>query len=52
MRNERARYEISMNGVPHSYRSRTDIAIQTGRFVKSRNPNSVTTLKGHREREQ
>jgi hypothetical protein len=41
----RAQYEISIDGVPRSYRDRQDIAIQTARFLKSRNPHSVVKLK-------
>ena len=40
-----AQYEISIDGVPRSYRDRRDIALQTARFLKSRNPHSVVKLK-------
>ena len=43
--NPRAQYQISIDGVPRSYRDRQDIALQTARFLKSRNPNSTVTLK-------
>ena len=33
-----AQYEISIDGVPRTYRDRQDIALQTARFLKSRNP--------------
>jgi hypothetical protein len=31
--------------VPRSYRDRKDIAVESARFLKSRNPNSVVKLK-------
>ena len=34
--NQGAQYEISIDGVPRSYRDRQDIALQTARFLKSR----------------
>jgi hypothetical protein len=40
--NHGAQYEISIDGVPRSYRDRQDIALQTARLVKSKNPNSVS----------
>ena len=40
-----AQYEISIDGIPRTYRDREDIALQTARFLKSRNPNSVVKLK-------
>ena len=43
-----AQYEISIDGVPRTYRDRQDIALQTARFLKSRNPNSVVKLKDFR----
>ena len=43
--NQGAQYEISIDGVPRTYRDQQDIAIQTARFLKSRNPNSVVKLK-------
>ena len=43
--NQGAQYEISIDGVPRSYRDRQDIALQTARFLKSRNPHSVVKLK-------
>jgi hypothetical protein len=38
-------YEISIDGIPRTYRDREDIALQTARFLKSRNPQSVVKLK-------
>ena len=38
-----AQYEISIDGIPRTYRDRQDIALQTAR--KSRNPHSVVKLK-------
>ena len=43
--NSGTQYEISVDGVPRSYRDRQDIALQTARFLKSKNPNSVVKLK-------
>ena len=40
-----AQYQISVDGVPRTYRDRQDIALQAARFLKSRNPNSTVTLK-------
>jgi len=42
--NQGAQYEISIDGVPRTYRDRQDIALQTARLLKSRNPNSVVKL--------
>jgi hypothetical protein len=42
--NEGAQYEISVDGVSRTYRDRQDIALQTARLLKSRNPNSVVKL--------
>jgi hypothetical protein len=38
-------FEISIDGVPHSYRDRKDIALASAKFLKSRNPTSVVKLK-------
>ena len=43
--NSGTQFEISIDGVPRSYRDRQDIALQTARFLKSKNPNSVVKLK-------
>jgi hypothetical protein len=43
--NQRTQYEISVDGVPRTYRDRQDIALQNARFLKSRNPHSVVKLK-------
>jgi hypothetical protein len=40
-----AQYEISIDGVPRTYRDRQDIALQTARLLQSRNPNSVVKMK-------
>jgi hypothetical protein len=45
MKPVRAQYQISRDGIPRSYCGRKDIALQTARFLKSRNPNSTITLK-------
>jgi hypothetical protein len=41
----RAQFEISIDGVPRSYRDRKDLALLGAQFLKSRNPNSVVKLK-------
>ena len=41
----RAQYQISVDGVPRRYCGRQDIAMQTARFYKSRNPKSTVRLK-------
>ena len=43
--NQGTKYEIFVDGVPRTYRDRQDIALQTARFLKSRNPHSVVKLK-------
>ena len=43
--NTGAQYEISIDGIPRSYRDRKELALQGARFLKSRNPNSVVKLK-------
>ena len=40
-----AQFELSVDGVPRSYRDRKDLALQSARILKSRNPNSVVKLK-------
>ena len=40
-----AQFELSVDGVPRSYRDRKDLALQSARILKSRNPNSVVRLK-------
>jgi hypothetical protein len=41
----RAHFELSVDGVPRSYRDRKDLALQSAQILKSRNPNSVVRLK-------
>ena len=43
--NHGAQYEISIDGVPRTYRDRKDIALQSAQFLKSKNPNGVVKLK-------
>src|SRR3979490_469108 len=43
--NSGAQFEISIDGVPHTYRDGRDMAVQTAQLLKSRNPNSVVKLK-------
>jgi hypothetical protein len=40
-----AQYQISIDGVPRTYRDRQDMALQAAGFLKARNPNSVVKLK-------
>ena len=40
-----AQFEISIDGVPRTYRDRKDIASLAVQILKSRNPNSVVRLK-------
>ena len=41
-----AQFEISIDGVPRTYRDQKDLALQGAQiFLKSRNPNSVVRLK-------
>jgi len=40
-----AQFEISIDGVPRTYRDRKDLALQSAQILKSRNPNSVVRLK-------
>ena len=50
--NPGAQYEISVDGVPRTHRDRQDIALQTARFLKSQNPNSVVKMKDLRTGEE
>jgi hypothetical protein len=40
-----AQFEISIDGVPRTYRDRKDLALLAAQILKSRNPNSVVKLK-------
>jgi len=40
-----AKFELSVDGVPRSYRDRKDLALQGAQILKSINPNSVVRLK-------
>ena len=40
-----AQFEISIDGVPRTYRDQKDIALQAAQNLKSSNPNSVVRLK-------
>ena len=40
-----AQFEISIDGVPRSYRDRKDFALSAAQMLKSRNPNRVVKLK-------
>jgi hypothetical protein len=50
--NHGAQYEISVDGVPRTYRDGQDIALQTARLLKSRNPNGVVKMKDLRTGEE
>jgi hypothetical protein len=52
MPNHGAQYAMSIDGVPRTYRDRQDIALQTARLLKSRNPHSVVKLKDLRTGEE
>jgi hypothetical protein len=39
-----AQFELSVDGVPRSYRDRRDLALQSAQILKARNPNSVVKL--------
>ena len=47
-----AQFELSVDGVPRSYRDRKDLALQSAQILKSRNPNSVIRLKDLENREE
>jgi hypothetical protein len=47
-----AQYEISVDGVPRTHRDRQNIALQSARFLKSQNPNSVVKMKDLRTGEE
>jgi hypothetical protein len=40
-----AQFQISIDGVPRTYRDRKDLALLGAQILKSRNPNSVVKLK-------
>ena len=40
-----ARFEISIDGVPRTYRDQKDLALLAAQILKSRNPNSAVRLK-------
>jgi hypothetical protein len=40
-----AQFELSVDGVPRSYRDRRDIALYSAQLLKSRNPHSVVKVK-------
>jgi hypothetical protein len=50
--NSGAQFEISIDGVPRTYRDRQDIALQTAQLLKSRNPNGVVKMKELRTGEE
>jgi hypothetical protein len=40
-----AQFEISIDGVPRTYRDRKDLALLAAQILKSKNPNGVVRLK-------
>ena len=40
-----AQFEISIDGVPRTYRDRKDLALLAAQILKSRNPNSAVKVK-------
>jgi hypothetical protein len=40
-----AQFEISIDGVPRTYRDRKDLALLAAQILKSRNPNSAIKVK-------
>ena len=40
-----AQFEISIDGVPRTYRDQKDLALLAAQILKSRNPHSVIRLK-------
>jgi hypothetical protein len=40
-----AQFEISIDGVPRTYRDRKELALLAAQILKSRNPNSVVKVK-------
>jgi hypothetical protein len=40
-----AQFEVSIDGVPRTYRDRKDLALLAAQILKSKNPNSVVKLK-------
>ena len=40
-----AQFEISIDGVPRTYRDQKDLALLAAQILKSRNPNSAVKMK-------
>ena len=40
-----AQFEVSIDGVPRTYRDRKDLALLAAQILKSRNPNSAVKVK-------
>ena len=47
-----AQFEISIDGVPRTYRDQKDLALLAAQILKSRNPNGVVSLKDLRTGEE
>jgi hypothetical protein len=46
-----ARWEITIEGVPRSYRDRKEMAIEGAEYLKSRNPTSEVTVRDYEGKE-
>jgi hypothetical protein len=46
-----ARWEITIDGVPRSYRDRKEMAIEGAEYLKSRNPTSEVTVRDYTGKE-
>ena len=46
-----ARWEITVDGVPRSYRDRKEMAIEGAEYLKSRNPTSEVTVRDYEGKE-
>ena len=47
-----AQFEISIDGVPRTYRDRKELALLAAQILKSRNPNSVVKAERLEDRER
>jgi hypothetical protein len=46
-----ARWEITVDGVPRSYRDRREMAVEGAEYLKSRNPASEVTVRDYEGKE-
>ena len=47
-----AQFEVSIDGVPRTYRDQKELALLAAQILKSRNPNSVVNVKDLKTREE